>query len=422
MANDKRIFNWQLFVGLVLVVTGGLFLADQLLDIRIMDYFWPLLVLLFGLTFFIGMLTAGKRGAGLAIPGAVISSLGVLLFIQNSFNLWITWAYAWTLLISAVGLGLLIMNSYIKRESLRRAGGLVIGIGLVLFVAFGLLFEVILNIAGATTASGIFLSAGLILLGIFVVFSRPLFARKTLAEPEQVTEAEAIDVLFSENAESPVEDNERTKVLPEGTEFTSLVFKSVGEVFLVQGDSCDLLIEGDPDLIKRVRTQVQDGELKITYDLDISNWKDFQWVNAENRLRYTVTVKDLDYVQLGGAGMLRAEQLRGDQLKVHHAGLGVLNVKDLQCQALTVTLGGLGEIRFVGEVDSQVVELSGGGSYQAANLHSRTAEVVLTGAGSAQVWVDEALTARISGAGNILFKGEPKIDQTITGLGSVKPL
>ncbi|MEA3326118.1 MAG: DUF5668 domain-containing protein, partial [Chloroflexota bacterium] len=85
MAKKRTIFNWQFYFGFVLIVTGGLFLADQLLDVEIMPYFWPLLIILLGVTFFVGMVAAGKRGSGLAIPGAVITMLGILLFIQNTF-------------------------------------------------------------------------------------------------------------------------------------------------------------------------------------------------------------------------------------------------------------------------------------------------------------------------------------------------
>ena len=126
---NKSVFKWQIYLGFILIVTGGLFLVDQFLDLEIMSFFWPLLVVLFGLTFFVGMLLSGKRAAGLAIPGAVITTAGVLLSIQNTFQLWVTWAYAWALLISATGLGLLMMNFYLKRLSLQRAAGIIIGIG-----------------------------------------------------------------------------------------------------------------------------------------------------------------------------------------------------------------------------------------------------------------------------------------------------
>lgn len=422
MAKDKHVFNWQLYVGIILLVTGGLFLADQLLGISILAYAWPLLVLLFGLILFLGMLVAGKVGAWLAIPAAVISTMGILLFIQNLFDLWVTWVYAWALLISATGVGMLIMNGYLKRDGLRRAAGVVIGLGLVLFVVFGILFELILNVAGSDVHSGLFLGAGLILLGLFMVFNRLLFGRKQPAETGAVSDQDVLDDVSTAGLETPNPTEKVSRLLADGAEFTSLVFKSLGDVFLIQGDQCDLRIEGDPSLIDKVTTHLQDEELKITYAIDVADWTGLQWINTENRLRYYVTVKALKQVHLGGAGVIRADQLHGDHLKVRHAGIGALTLSGLHYRELEVTLGGLGEIRFEGEVTSQVVALTGGGSYHAVDLHSQEAEITLTGAGSAQVWVDEKLLARLSGAGNILYKGEPQVDQTITGLGDVKPL
>lgn len=426
MAKGKHVFNWELFLGVVLVVTGGLFLADQLLGIQIMAYFWPLLVVFFGLTFFVGMLVAGRKAAGLAIPGAVITTLGTLLFIQNSFNLWGTWTYAWALLTSAVGLGILIMNGYLRREGLRRAAGVVIGIGLITFVVFGVLFEVILNISGANIYSGVFLGAGLILLGLFVVFSRLLFAHKKPAEVVEKPLEDVLEVPYKDVPTNfpdvPTQGEDQPKNLVEGAEFTSLTFKSVGEVFLSQGNACDLRVEGDPDLIKKVNTRVEDGALKITYAADIVDWTGLGWISADSRLKYYITVKDLVQLTLGGAGVIRADGLVGDALKLDHSGFGLLTATGLKYQKLEVILGGLGEIRLAGEVHSQVVALSGGGSYQAVGLRSQEADVTLTGAGTAKVWVETELKASVSGAGSILYKGEPQVDQSVSGLGSVKPL
>ena len=176
MLKKKANVNWQVFLGILLILTGGVFLTDLFLPgIKIMAYGWPIIVMLVGLVFFISMVLAGRRGAGLAIPGAVITGLGVLLFLQNTFNLWLTWTYAWALLISSIGIGLIVMNGYLKRSGLKQAGSALIGIGLVLFVIFGIFFEIILDISGDNNASVIFLSLGLVSLGIFIMFSRLLF-------------------------------------------------------------------------------------------------------------------------------------------------------------------------------------------------------------------------------------------------------
>ncbi len=423
MANKKFVFNWQLYLGIVLVVTGGLFLADLFLPIRIMRFFWPLLIVLFGLTFIVGMLVAGRPGSGLAIPGTIITTIGLLLFIQNIFRLWVTWAYAWALLICATGLGILIMNIYLKRVSLRRVGGLLIGIGLTLFVIFGILFEIILNLSGSGIYSGIFLGGGLVLLGLFVVFSRSLFERNSHSNGDQDrSEPAAVDAKFEDVEPMPTPDGSAVQSLPEGATFTKINFKSFGDVFLTQGDACAFKIEGNEDLLDNIQVSVDDNTLNIKFKSDITDWTGLRWMKGDNHLRYFVTMPTIEMVKMAGAGTMEGETLKGDTLELIHTGAGKMTLRGLEYQSLEVEMGGLGEVILTGSVQSQTVDLSGAGSYRAENLQSQDAEVLLSGAGSAQVWAVNTLKATVTGAGSIKYKGSPTVELSKSGIGEIKPL
>ncbi len=420
MSHRKSIFNWQIYLGFVLVLTGGLFLADQLLGVDIMRFYWPLLIVLFGLTFFVGMLAAGKRGSGLAIPGAIITTLGLILFIQNMFNLWITWTYAWALIISGTGLGLLIFNVYHKQDSLRRIAGLIIGIGLFLFVFFGIFFEIILNIAGSDVNSGIFLGAGLVLLGLFIFFSRPLFARRRKKESQD--KADVVDVNFEDMKSGPEAVESVKSLMTIKEDFSGLNFKSVGEVFIRQGDTPEVKVEGQQDIFNRINVEVYDGELRITYQADVSDWMGLRWVSGKHRLRYYLTVKNLEWIRLAGAGSIEADQLVGETISLAHSGVGSMKLRGLRYQTLDADLGGLGEILLEGEVTSQNVDLSGAGSYRGEGLKSQEANIALSGAGSVHVWVETALNAHLSGIGDIKYNGSPSIEQSQSGIGRIYPL
>jgi hypothetical protein len=423
MAKHKSFFNWQIYLGFVLVVTGGLFLADQLLSVVIMAYFWPLIIVLFGITFFVGMLAARRKGAGLAIPGTVVTVIGLLLFIQNILNLWVTWAYAWTLLISATGLGILIMNIYLKRDSLRRIGGMIMGLGLTLFVIFGVLFELILDIAGTNINSGVFLGGGLVLLGLFLIFSRPLFARAIKAPVRGRSQPnQAMNTTDPNMEETPVAGELASYSFSEEAEFNSLNFKGIGEVFLFQGDICKLQMEGDQERLEKVTAEVNDGILTITYPSDLANWTDVKWTDNEQRLRFYVTLKDLTSLDLAGAGYIRADKLQGENLSLAHSGAGMITLKGLRYRELDVCHSGLGEIELEGEAQIQNVDLTGAGGYQAENLRTQTANVSLVGEGSARIWVEADLNANISGAGSIEVQGAPNVEETNSGLGKIKLL
>jgi hypothetical protein len=72
-----------------------------------------------------------------------------------------------------------------------------------------------------------------------------------------------------------------------------------------------------------------------------------------------------------------------------------------------------------GVADDFDLNLSGFGSFNGRDLHTKTADVELSGAGSATVRVDDELDAQISGAGSINYYGSPNVTKQISGVGSV---
>jgi hypothetical protein len=63
--------------------------------------------------------------------------------------------------------------------------------------------------------------------------------------------------------------------------------------------------------------------------------------------------------------------------------------------------------------------LSGFGTFEAPELESQTAEVRISGAGSATVRVTDNLKANVSGAGSIDYYGSPAVDRNVSGAGSI---
>jgi len=96
-----------------------------------------------------------------------------------------------------------------------------------------------------------------------------------------------------------------------------------------------------------------------------------------------------------------------------------MSLSHLTADKLTVQLSGAGSLNADGAVTSQDINLSGVGSYSAADLKSITASVSLSGVGSATVWVINTLDVTVSGAGSVGYFGEPQITKNVTGLGSL---
>jgi multisubunit Na+/H+ antiporter MnhC subunit len=118
------------------------------------------------------MLAGGKSMAGLAIPGAIISGLGLMMFIQNLTGYWQSWAYSWTIILVLVGLGIFIMGLYTEDLQRRQAGLRVMKVGAILFIIFGGFFELILNAFRPYGIQQYLFPVLLVALGIYLVVVR----------------------------------------------------------------------------------------------------------------------------------------------------------------------------------------------------------------------------------------------------------
>jgi hypothetical protein len=174
--------------GILLILLGAAFLALQFFEIAFWSDWWPTAVIGVGLLFFIAMLVAGKAGGLLAIPGSIIVMVGLILLFHNMFGFWQTWAYAWTLIVFAAGIGISIFGRYTNQEKVTQSGGVVTRLGLVLFVIFAIFFELFVGLSGLLDGSSILWPLLLILFGFYWLLARAglfsaLFGRRKPARP-----------------------------------------------------------------------------------------------------------------------------------------------------------------------------------------------------------------------------------------------
>jgi hypothetical protein len=156
--------------GGMLILFGLLALASQFTaGMNFWGNLWPLIIIGVGLMFFVGMFTGGKSAAGFAVPGSIVTTVGVMLFVQNLTGHWESWSYGWTIILMAVGLGFFIAGKYGENEHYRQSGLRVLTIGAVLFVVFGAFFGMLFSSFGLSRM--VFPSFS-ILLGLYLVLKR----------------------------------------------------------------------------------------------------------------------------------------------------------------------------------------------------------------------------------------------------------
>jgi hypothetical protein len=193
MAHHNMRSRANTILGLALVALGGLFLVGQLLNIGFWSFFWPFFIIVPGLMFFAGMILIGETAGPLAIPGSIVTTVGLLLLYQSVFNHFESWAYAWALVFpTAVGVGLMINGIWSRSPKLVEVGSRWSTIGLAIFLVGGMFFELLLNISD-NFISGIVWPGLLILFGLYLLGRRRAEARKGLPpkSPPERLEGEA---------------------------------------------------------------------------------------------------------------------------------------------------------------------------------------------------------------------------------------
>ena len=158
----------QLALGVILILLGAWFIAQRAFPevaafaARFSD--WPFTVIGVGVLLLLLGLILGSPG--LAVPAAIVSGIGGILYYQDLTGNWESWAYMWTLIPGFVGVGVLLQGLLGEdtRRNLRH--------GLNLMVVSAVLFLVFSAFLGGWTLLGNFGPAILlILLGLWVLGS-----------------------------------------------------------------------------------------------------------------------------------------------------------------------------------------------------------------------------------------------------------
>lgn len=196
--------------------------------------------------------------------------------------------------------------------------------------------------------------------------------------------------------------------------FDEVSFTGMGNLIITQGEEESLLVEADDNILPLIETNVFGDRLTIGYKWGYN-------VMPASNTKFYLNIVDINKISLSGAGKIDCESLKTDKLDFELSGAGDIDF-DIDADELVITSSGAGDLTLSGKVESQNVDISGVGRYNAENLESKDCDIKVSGAGSATVNVTEELDIDISGVGNVYYIGSPRVRQDISGLGKIKSI
>jgi hypothetical protein len=194
--------------------------------------------------------------------------------------------------------------------------------------------------------------------------------------------------------------------------FEGVEFDAAGELHIRQGAAEALVVQAEPRVLDRIRTETHAGTLSIRFDGP---------VQTRFPIRFDLTVRSLETIDLGGSGDLAMPSLETTRLRLSLSGSGQARLGTLNARELHVNLGGSGGVHIErGAVERQHIDITGAGDVDTVGLHSEAAVVSINGSGSVNLRANRRVDTDISGAGDVLVHGAARLSERITGAGEVR--
>lgn len=188
------------------------------------------------------------------------------------------------------------------------------------------------------------------------------------------------------------------------------------DVDLVSGNEGEITLEGEENLLEYIITEVKDGKLVIKTEkgvnLKSSNWK--------SGIHITIPVESISHVALSGSGdIVSKTKIKADKFSTAMSGSGDITL-DIDSNSISTSMSGSGNINLSGTTGDFEAKISGSGDIEAFDLEADNVEATVSGSADIEVTVKKSIKARVSGSGDITYRGNPeKINTKTSGSGNI---
>jgi len=197
-------------------------------------------------------------------------------------------------------------------------------------------------------------------------------------------------------------------------EFTKISFATSGNLYLKQGNTQSVVLEGDD--LDEYKTEVSGGRLKI--GRKSNNWS---WNNR--KIDVYITIKKLEGLSVSGSGEVHGQtKVTTDELDLSVSGSGDIEL-DVDVDEIETGISGSGKVKLSGNVGYHSVSISGSGKISAEDLEAESYKIKISGSGSCRINVSKEIEASVSGSGSIYYTGNPdRVNSHSSGSGRIKKI
>ncbi|RZS95211.1 head GIN domain-containing protein [Cecembia calidifontis] len=196
--------------------------------------------------------------------------------------------------------------------------------------------------------------------------------------------------------------------------FSRLRVSGIINLYISQGDSESLRMEGDQKLIDELRVEQRGNLLSISLKEGQKSW------GKNEKIEVYLQLKDLSELEFEGAGQIKTSSMLDlDELLITGKGVGNI-VLELEAELVEARLNFVGNMELKGFSRELLIENEGVGNIDASQLICQKVELASSGIGVISVHAEEELIMNVSGIGAVNYTGNPKqVTENVSGLGKV---
>ncbi|MGW8315947.1 MAG: head GIN domain-containing protein [Bacteroidales bacterium] len=183
--------------------------------------------------------------------------------------------------------------------------------------------------------------------------------------------------------------------------FTGVHVSSGIDVMLSEGDQFEVVVEADENLQEVIETELRGNMLVVGTDrVNIRRAK---------AKRVHVTLPRLEELKISSAGDCDGQTpFSCEDLRLSISSAGDLSL-EVEADRIDLDISSSGDAKIAGKANMLDASLSSAGDLDAWDLEARVVDVKVSSAGDARVFATEEISMDASSAGNIYYRGDPKV-------------
>ncbi len=198
-------------------------------------------------------------------------------------------------------------------------------------------------------------------------------------------------------------------------DFSSIEQRGADDVAVSVGTGFSVRVEGDPEVVEKVRIQRVGEALRI----DRAKTMGVAW-NGKGSAKVFVTMPRITGAGLAGSGDMTIDRVEGTGFEGNIAGSGTLTLGAVAVDTMDVSIAGAGSAKMRGEARTLKVSIAGSGDVEAGELTAQEASVKIAGAGDVKAAVNGPADVSIMGAGDVDLGDKARCRVSKMGAGDVR--